>query len=131
MLTTAEIAETITITTIMVRKRATGRAITTEMAITTDVAIEIIIIVRKETIVFTGVYIVMHLVIATGHIDTDAMIAGNKKINFKNELYSKRKEIIKWFELNHLEDFDLYVFSNAATKLVSTFVGGLYLIYAY
>jgi alpha(1,3/1,4) fucosyltransferase len=38
------------------------------------------------------------------------MIAGNKKINFKNELYSKRKEIIKWFELNHLEDFDLYGF---------------------
>jgi len=38
------------------------------------------------------------------------MIAGNKKISFKNELYSKRKEIIKWFELNHLEDFDLYGF---------------------
>jgi alpha(1,3/1,4) fucosyltransferase len=36
------------------------------------------------------------------------MIAGNKKVGFKNELYSKRKEIIDWFETNHPEDFDLY-----------------------
>ncbi len=73
MLAMVEIVEAIVITTIMARKRVTGKTRTT------DVAIEIIIIVRKEIIVFTGVYIVTHLVIATDHIDTDAMIAGNKK----------------------------------------------------
>lgn len=36
------------------------------------------------------------------------MIAGNKKSNDPNELYSKREEIIRWFEKNHPEDFDLY-----------------------
>ena len=73
MLTTAGIVEDIVITTIMVRKRVTGKVITT------DVTIGIIITVRKKILVFTGVYIVMHLVIATGLIDTDALIAGNKK----------------------------------------------------
>ena len=76
MLTTAEVVETITITTIIVRKRVTGRAITT------DVAIETIIIVRKKIIVFTGVYIVTHPVIATDKIGTDAMVAGNKRSYF-------------------------------------------------
>jgi len=36
------------------------------------------------------------------------LIAGNKKVNHPLELYSKRIEAIRWFEQNHLEDFDLY-----------------------
>lgn len=36
------------------------------------------------------------------------MIAGNKNIKNKNELYSKRREIVRWFENNHPCDFDLY-----------------------
>lgn len=36
------------------------------------------------------------------------MIAGNKKSNDPNELYSKREEVIRWFERNHPDDFDLY-----------------------
>lgn len=36
------------------------------------------------------------------------MIVGNKKLKHKNELYSKREEIIKWFETNHIDHFDLY-----------------------
>lgn len=35
------------------------------------------------------------------------MICGNKTSNFPNELYSKRKSIIEYFE-HHNEDFDLY-----------------------
>ena len=73
MLTTAGIVEDIVITTIMVRKRVTGKVITT------DVTIGIIITVRKKILVFTGVYIVTYLIIATDHIGTDAMVAGDKK----------------------------------------------------
>ncbi|MDG4812243.1 glycosyltransferase family 10 [Hydrogenovibrio sp. 3SP14C1] len=36
------------------------------------------------------------------------LIAGNKKVNHSLELYSKRVEIIQWFEANHLDQFDLY-----------------------
>ncbi len=36
------------------------------------------------------------------------IISGNKKVSFKNELYSERMKAIKWFEKNHIEDFDLY-----------------------
>ncbi|RUM91425.1 MAG: hypothetical protein DSZ27_06455 [Thiomicrospira sp.] len=36
------------------------------------------------------------------------LISGNKKVNHPLELYSKRVEIIRWFEENHLEQFDLY-----------------------
>jgi hypothetical protein len=36
------------------------------------------------------------------------MIAGNKKLKHDNELYSKRVEVIKWFESNHPNQFDLY-----------------------
>ena len=36
------------------------------------------------------------------------MISSNKKVNHPLELYSKRVETIRWFEENHLEDFDLY-----------------------
>lgn len=36
------------------------------------------------------------------------MIAGNKKSNDPNELYSRREEIVRWFEKNHSDDFDLY-----------------------
>ena len=83
MLTTAETVETITITTIMVRKRVTDRAITT------DVAIEIIIITTiviaiESIMVLTDVSNATHLVIATDHIDTDAMIVGNKKLCCNN-----------------------------------------------
>lgn len=36
------------------------------------------------------------------------LIAGNKKVNHPLELYSKRIEAIRWFERNHLEDFNFY-----------------------
>lgn len=36
------------------------------------------------------------------------IIAGNKKSNHPQELYSKRIEAIRWFELNHPDSFDLY-----------------------
>ncbi len=79
MVTTAEILGAIEATTIMVRQRITDKAITT------DAAIETIIIAIKKIMVFTGVSIVSHLIdsrlaIATDHIETDAMVAGNKKI---------------------------------------------------
>ena len=38
------------------------------------------------------------------------LIVSNKSSNFKNELYSERVKLIKWFEENHLDDFDLYGF---------------------
>jgi hypothetical protein len=36
------------------------------------------------------------------------LIAGNRFSNHPLELYSYRSEIIKWFETNHSDDFDLY-----------------------
>jgi hypothetical protein len=36
------------------------------------------------------------------------LIAGNKYSKHPSELYSKRVEVIKWFERNHPADFDLY-----------------------
>lgn len=36
------------------------------------------------------------------------LIAGNKMVSHPLELYSKRVEAIRWFEQNHLEEFDLY-----------------------
>jgi len=36
------------------------------------------------------------------------LIVGNKDSDHPNELYSERKKLIRWFEANHLEDFDLY-----------------------
>jgi alpha(1,3/1,4) fucosyltransferase len=36
------------------------------------------------------------------------VISGNKRVENSLELYSKRQETIRWFERNHLEDFDLY-----------------------
>ena len=74
MVATVEISEAIEATTIMVRQRITDKAITT------DAAIETIITVIKKIMVSTGVSIVTNLVIATDHIETDAMVAGNKKI---------------------------------------------------
>jgi hypothetical protein len=38
------------------------------------------------------------------------MIAGNKKVVYENELYSMRKKVIRWFEDNQVDDFDLYGF---------------------
>lgn len=35
-------------------------------------------------------------------------IAGNKNANHPNELYTKRVELIRWFEKYHLDEFDLY-----------------------
>lgn len=35
-------------------------------------------------------------------------IAGNKNANHPNELYTKRVELIRWFEKHHLNEFDLY-----------------------
>ena len=76
MVATVEISEAIEATTIMDRQRVTDKAITT------NAAIETIITVIKKIMVFTGVSNVTHLIIATDHIDTDAMAAGNKKTNF-------------------------------------------------
>lgn len=36
------------------------------------------------------------------------LIAGNKVLNHKNELYSERIKTIKWFEKNQLDKFDLF-----------------------
>jgi alpha(1,3/1,4) fucosyltransferase len=36
------------------------------------------------------------------------LIAGNKSSTHKNELYSKRKDVIKWYENNQFRYFDLY-----------------------
>ncbi len=36
------------------------------------------------------------------------LIAGNKMVNHPLELYSKRIEVIRWFERFHPDDFDLY-----------------------
>ena len=36
------------------------------------------------------------------------LIAGNKILFRKNELYSERVNIIRWFEKKHIHDFDLY-----------------------
>lgn len=36
------------------------------------------------------------------------LISGNKKVTHPLELYSKRVEVIRWFEKYHLENFDLY-----------------------
>ncbi len=81
MVTTMEISEAIAATTIMVRQRITDQAKTTDAALET-IIITTIIIAIKNIMVFTGVSIVTHPVIATDHIETDAMVAGNKKIYF-------------------------------------------------
>ncbi len=73
MVTAGKIPEAIVATTIMIRQRVTDEAITT------NVAIEITIIVRKKITVSTGVSTVTHVVIATDHIETDAMVAGNER----------------------------------------------------
>jgi len=36
------------------------------------------------------------------------LVAGNKLFRHRYELYSKRREAIRWFEANHPENFDLY-----------------------
>lgn len=36
------------------------------------------------------------------------VISGNKYVKHENELYSLRKEYIRWFEDNHPDEFDLY-----------------------
>jgi len=36
------------------------------------------------------------------------LIVGNKDSDHPNELYSERRKLIRWFEKNHPDDFDLY-----------------------
>jgi hypothetical protein len=36
------------------------------------------------------------------------LIVGNKDSNHPNELYSERRKLVRWFEKNHPDDFDLY-----------------------
>lgn len=36
------------------------------------------------------------------------MVAGNKKNKSPNELYSERRKVLDWFDLNHPDDLDLY-----------------------
>lgn len=36
------------------------------------------------------------------------LVISNKSSNFENELYSERKSLIRWFEDNYLDEFDLY-----------------------
>ena len=84
MVTTAEISKVIEATTIMVRQRVTDKTIATDAAIET-IIITTIIIAIKNIMVSIGVSIVTHLIvshlaIATDHIETDAIVAGNKKI---------------------------------------------------
>ena len=81
MVATMGESEAIAVTAIMARQRITDQAITTDVAIET-IIITTIIIAIKNIMVFTGVSIVTNLVIATDHINTDAMVAGNKKIYF-------------------------------------------------
>ncbi len=78
MVATMGVLEAVVVTAIMVRQGIT------DQAITTDVAIEIIIITTiviaiESIMVLTDVSNATHLAIATYHIGTDAMIAGNKK----------------------------------------------------
>ena len=37
-----------------------------------------------------------------------ALIAANKKVSHPLELYTKRREAIRWFEKKHLDEFDFY-----------------------
>ncbi len=70
--------EVIAVTAIMVRLRIIDRAITTDVA-TETIIIRTIVIAIESIMVLTDVSNATHLVIATDHIGTDAMIAGNKK----------------------------------------------------
>ncbi len=84
MVATMGALEAITVTAIMVRQRITDRAITTDVAIET-IIITTIVIAIESIMVLTDVSNATHLVIATvhigtDHIETDAMVAGNKKI---------------------------------------------------
>lgn len=36
------------------------------------------------------------------------LIVANKNSNYEYELYSERKKLIRWFEKNYIDDFDLY-----------------------
>ncbi|EGR1280594.1 glycosyltransferase family 10 domain-containing protein [Vibrio parahaemolyticus] len=36
------------------------------------------------------------------------LISGNKSVDHENELYSKRVDVIKWFEKNNIFDFEFY-----------------------
>lgn len=50
-------------------------------------------------------------------------IAGNKNSAHPDELYSKRRELIRWFEVNHPLDFDLYGTSWDQRNFGSTLLG--------
>jgi len=53
------------------------------------------------------------------------MISANKKNNHSNSLYSKRLEIIKWFEKNCPNEFDLYGFGWDKYISKNTFINKL------
>jgi len=58
------------------------------------------------------------------------LIAGNKSSSHSLELYSKRREAIRWFESNHSGDFDFYGMNwnkNVLTKNISLHYGMKYL----
>jgi hypothetical protein len=46
------------------------------------------------------------------------LIVSHKNSNYKNELYSERKQLVRWFEKNHPEDFHLYGFGWDEFKFV-------------
>lgn len=54
------------------------------------------------------------------------LIAANKKSNHSLELYSKRVEAIKWFEKNHLEDFDFYGIGWDSYKIQNRYINFLF-----
>ncbi len=76
MVTTEEILEAMAVTTITARQRITDKVRTTSVTsgVTSGVAIETITLII-EIMVFTGVSNATYPVIATDHIDSDAMIA--------------------------------------------------------
>ncbi len=55
------------------------------------------------------------------------LIAGNKRVGRNSsELYSKRVEAIRWFEKNHLDDFDLYGVGWDECALTNKYFGYLF-----
>ncbi len=78
MVTTMGELEAIAVTAIMARQRITDQAITIDVAIET-IIITTIVIAIESIMVLIDASNATYLVIATDHIDTDAMIAGNKK----------------------------------------------------
>ncbi len=79
MVTTMGELEAIAVTAIMVRQKITDQAITTDVAIET-IIIKTIIMAIENIMELTDVSIVTYLIIVTDHIDTEAMVVGNKEV---------------------------------------------------